>query len=71
MPLFSAFNNRDSTLTITVCDINGDPVVLDTGDYFRIKIGREQNTPFLELVGGTPSANGSFFRLIKIHSTWN
>jgi hypothetical protein len=59
--LLTVFNGRDSTIDITVRYQDGAVVVPEAGDYVRIKIGKEQNVPILDFVGGTPTANGSSF----------
>ena len=61
MGLLTIFNNRDSTVQITVCDTAGNAVALAANDFLRVKIGKEQNTPVLDLKSGVPSTNGSSF----------
>lgn len=59
--LLSVWNNRDSTVQITVCDAAGDAVVLQSDDYMRVKIGHEQGDPVLDIKAGEDTTNGSGF----------
>jgi len=61
MSLLTVWNNRDSTVQITVCDEGGDAIVLAANDYFRVKIGVEQNEPILDIKAGVATSNGSSF----------
>ncbi len=54
-----AYKRRRCVFSVTLNDINGDPVVIDAGDIIRVKIGKEGSTPKLDLADDTPTANGS------------
>jgi len=53
------YQTRTCAYDITITDAGGDAVVLSGGDKVRLKIWREDDAPLLDLVSGTPSANGS------------
>lgn len=53
------YSGRTCAYDITLTDANGDDIVLSGGDKIRAKIWREDDTPLLDLVSGTPTANGS------------
>lgn len=50
---------RRCEFDVTLVDANGSNAVLGAGDQVRVKIGRAGETPLLEFISGTPSANGS------------
>lgn len=53
------YKSRTCAYDITVTDSDGDAVTLAGGDKVRLKLWREDDSPLLDLVSGTPSANGS------------
>ena len=53
------YKTRTCAYDITVADAAGAAVILSTSDKVRLKIWREDDTPLLDLVSGTPSDNGS------------
>jgi len=42
-----------------MADVNGDAVTIASGDAVRVKIGRNGETPILDLSSAAASANGS------------
>lgn len=61
MSLLTIWNNRDSTVLITVKDSDGVTIVLAAEDFIRVKIGQEQGEPILDMKAGVATANGSSF----------
>lgn len=55
------YRNRTSVLTLSLTTSDGETnVAVDAGDTVRYKVFRRgDDTPLLELVSGTPTANGS------------
>lgn len=54
------YKRRTCDYDITITDANGDAVTLAAGDKVRIKVWRQgASTLILDLVSGTPTANGS------------
>jgi len=56
---FTHYRNRTARFLITVTDADGDNVVLASGDVVRVKIGRGNATPLLDLDSAAATANGS------------
>lgn len=57
--LLTLYKNRTTRETITVTDADGDNVDFESGDTFRVKIGRTGAAPLLDLDSDAASANGS------------
>lgn len=54
-----AYKNRTCTFTVTVRDSSNEIVTFPSGDVMRIKIGRGNATPILDLDSAQSSANGT------------
>lgn len=60
MSLFQNLRQRRSCeFDVTIYQADDTAVTLDSGDKVRVKIGRNLATPTLDIVSGTPTANGS------------
>ena len=54
-----ADRNRKNVFEITIGEADGDDVVVAAGDNIRVKIGRGNQTPLLEVQSDIATANGS------------
>lgn len=57
--MITIFNNRDTTIRLTVRNASNQIISLSAGDYFRVRFSIEPNTPLLDIKGGVATANGS------------
>lgn len=54
-----AYQNRATTEEIDLLKANGDPITLAANDKVRVKIGRGQQLPLLDIVSGTNLGGGT------------
>lgn len=60
MALFSTiYQQRTADEVVTFYDADGNEIAMAGSDKVRIKIGIPGRTPVLDIVSGTPTANGS------------
>lgn len=55
----TAYQNRDTTESITFRDADGEAITLAAGDKVRIKVGRSGKTPLLDVFGGVALGGGT------------
>lgn len=61
MTLIYAYANENTTRDITIRDADGNEIVPTASDIIRVRIGREGETPKLEVDSNTPTVNGTTF----------
>ena len=60
--LITVWNGRDNVIIVTLRNASNDPISISPGDHIRVKIGTEQNSPILDMVGATATSNGTIFQ---------
>lgn len=54
-----ATRRRPCCFDVTINDSDGNTITIDAGDQIRVKIGRDNSTPLLDLDSIAPSPGGS------------
>jgi hypothetical protein len=55
----NAYRLHTSQYRLTVNDIDGNLIPIDTTNITKLKVGRDNNTPILELASNASTPNGS------------